>query len=158
LLVKVIHDDLNAGGGSERLALTTIELLNEMGFEVDVQTCKVPDIKKLEKNFGQLNIKIRKVKKLDLLSLLLRQTSEEDGRHVSDDCQYDLIINTHGDLIPYFYENHKENNDNATYLNTSTDDQNAHYIRTRRTSLMLTYCHYPLVPYQTKNGDYRILK
>jgi glycosyltransferase involved in cell wall biosynthesis len=116
---------------------------------------QVPDIKKLEKNFGQLNIKIRKVKKLDLLSLLLRQTSEEDGRHVSDDCQYDLIINTHGDLIPYFYENHKENNDNATYLNTSTDDQNAHYIITRRTTLMLTYCHYLLVPYQTKNGDYR---
>jgi glycosyltransferase involved in cell wall biosynthesis len=155
VLAKVLHDDLNAGGGSERLALTTIELLNEMGFEVDVQTCKVPDIKKLEKNFGQLNIKIRKVKKLDLLSLLLRQTSEEDGRHVSDDCQYDLIINIHGDLLPYFYENHKENNDNATYLNTSTDDQNAHYIRTRRTSLMLTYCHYPLVPYQTKNGDYK---
>jgi glycosyltransferase involved in cell wall biosynthesis len=155
LLAKIIHDDLNAGGGSERLALTTIELLNEMGFKVDVQTCKIPDIKRLENNFGQLNIKIRKVKKLDFLSLLLPQSSEKDGRHVSDGCQYDLIINTHGDSLPYFLENHKDNNDNATYLNTSTDDQNAHYTRTRRTSLMLTYCHYPLVPYQTKNGDYR---
>jgi hypothetical protein len=90
VLAKVIHDDLNAGGGSERLALTTIELLNEMGFEVHVQTCIVPDIKKLESNFGQLNIKIRKVKKLDLLSLLLPQSSEEDVRHVLDDYQYDL--------------------------------------------------------------------
>jgi recombinational DNA repair protein (RecF pathway) len=43
VLAKVIHDDLNAGGGSERLAITTIKLLNEMGFEVDVQTCEAPD-------------------------------------------------------------------------------------------------------------------
>ena len=28
---KIIHDNLNAGGGSERLAFATIELLNEMG-------------------------------------------------------------------------------------------------------------------------------
>jgi len=154
VLAKVIHDDLNAGGGSERLALTTIELLIEMGFEVHVQTCIVPDIKKLESNFGQLNIKIRKVKKLDLLSLLLPQSSEEDVRHVLDDYQYDLIINTHGDSLPYFYKNHKESNDNMTNLNTSTDDLNAHSMNTRR-PLMLTYCHYPLVPYQTKNGDYR---
>ena len=70
MLAKVIHDDLNAGGGSERLAITTIELLNEMGFEVDIQTCKLPDIKKLENNFGQLNVKIRRTMVLDLLSLL----------------------------------------------------------------------------------------
>lgn len=101
MLAKVIHDDLNAGGGSERLAITIIELLNEIGFEVDVQTCKVPDIEKLENNFGQLNIKIRKTKKLNLLSLL---QSKENAGHDSDDCNYDLIINTHGDLLPYVSE------------------------------------------------------
>jgi hypothetical protein len=52
VLAKVIHDDLNAGGSSERLAITTIKLLNEMSFEVDVQTCEAPDIEKLENNFG----------------------------------------------------------------------------------------------------------
>lgn len=91
ILAKIIHDDLNAGGGSERLAITTIELLNEMGFGVDVQTYKALDVEKLENNFGQWKIKIRKIKKLNLLSLL---QSKENAGHDSDDCNYDLIINT----------------------------------------------------------------
>ena len=98
ILAKIIHDDLNAEGGSERLAITTIELLNEMGFGVDVQTYEALDVEKLENNFGQWKIKIRKIKKLNLLSLL---QSEENAGHDSDDCNYDLIINTHGDLLPY---------------------------------------------------------
>jgi hypothetical protein len=34
-----VHDNLNAGGGSERLAVATIQALNELGFIVDVETC-----------------------------------------------------------------------------------------------------------------------
>ena len=42
---KVIHDNLNAGGGSEHLAFTTIELLNEMGFVVvDLATLQKPNL------------------------------------------------------------------------------------------------------------------
>lgn len=70
-----------------------------MGFEVDVQTCEAPDIEKLENNFGQWNIKIRKTKKLDLLSLL-----QSKAGYGSDDRNYDLTINTHGDLLPYVPE------------------------------------------------------
>lgn len=49
---KVIHDNLNAGGGSERLAFTTIELLNEMGFVVDLATLQKPNLKEVENDFG----------------------------------------------------------------------------------------------------------
>ena len=31
---KVVHDNLNAGGGSERLAFATIELLNGFIFQI----------------------------------------------------------------------------------------------------------------------------
>ena len=143
MLAKIIHDDLNAGGGSERLAITTLELLNEMGFEVDVQTCEALDVKKLENNFGRLYIKIRKTKELNLLSLL---KSKENAEHGSDDCHYDLIINTHGDLLPYVSVNNNQSlfHNNAVYDNPDM-----------RKTIMITYCHYPLVPYYVKNGVYR---
>jgi len=143
VLAKIIHDDLNAGGGSERLAITTIELLNEMGFEVDVQTCEAPDVKKLENNFGRLYIKIRKTKELNLLSLL---KSKENAEHGSDDCHYDLVINTHGDLLPYV----SVNNDQSLFHNCAINDN-----PDMRKTIMITYCHYPLVPYYVKNGVYR---
>ena len=143
MLAKIIHDDLNAGGGSERLAITTLQLLNEMGFEVDVQTCEALDVKKLENNFGRLYIKIRKTKELNLLSLL---KSKENAEHGSDDCHYDLIINTHGDLLPYVSVNNNQSlfHNNAVYENPDM-----------RKTIMITYCHYPLLPYYVKNGVYR---
>ncbi|MDW0342898.1 MAG: glycosyltransferase, partial [Nitrososphaeraceae archaeon] len=143
MLAKIIHDDLNAGGGSERLAITTLELLNEMGFEVDVQTCEALDVKKLENNFGRLYIKIRKTKELNLLSLL---KSKENAEHGSDDCHYDLIINTHGDLLPYV----SVNNDQSLFHNCTVNDN-----PDMRKTIMITYCHYPLLPYYVKNGVYR---
>ena len=42
--VLIIHDDLNACGGSERLAATTIETLAEIGFIVDLATFTMPDM------------------------------------------------------------------------------------------------------------------
>jgi glycosyltransferase involved in cell wall biosynthesis len=143
ILAKIIHDDLNAGGGCERLAITTIELLNEMGFGVDVQTHEALDVEKLENNFGQWKIKIRKIKKLNLLSLL---QSKENAGHDSDDCNYDLIINTHGDLLPYVSEIN-----NQSSISDSVVDNN----QLMRKPKMITYCHYPLVPFYVKNGIYR---
>lgn len=145
MLAKVIHDDLNAGGGSERLAITTVELLNEMGFEVDVQTCKLPDIKKLENTFGQLNIKIRRTEVLDLLSLL---QPIEKAVYGSDDDKYDLIINTHGDLLPYICGD-------SSQILYSSDDGVSNTPQIRKKTKIITYCHYPLVPYYVRNGVYR---
>ena len=41
--VKIIHEDLNAGGGSERLTITMMEALNEMGFNIDLETITISD-------------------------------------------------------------------------------------------------------------------
>jgi hypothetical protein len=52
---------------------------------------------------------------------------------------YDIVLNTHGDLLP-FYEKHIEND--ATIIG-------------KKAKINLTYCHYPLLPYQIRNGLYR---
>ncbi|HZA07086.1 MAG TPA: hypothetical protein VE619_05220, partial [Nitrososphaeraceae archaeon] len=109
LLAKVVHDNLNAGGGSERLAVATIKTLNELGFMVDVQTRIMPNIKNLRKCFGSLDINIRQLRQLDIISVLeSKRANVLDHVGEDNDSNYDLIINTHGDLLPYLnrcYEN-----------------------------------------------------
>jgi hypothetical protein len=71
MMAKVIHNNLNAGGGAERLALVTIELLNEMGFTVDLETSERIQYRTLQKYFGHLNLHLRNIKRLvnQILSL-----------------------------------------------------------------------------------------
>ena len=145
-MAKVVHDNLNAGGGSERLAVATIQALNELGFMVDVETCTPLEIKNLNKFLGPLDIAIRQVKKLDILSLL---RSKQAKINSDDGDNYDLVINTHGDLLPYFYQNYTNN---PTGLNTFLTDDKA---VNKKGTLMVTYCHYPLVPYLVENGEYK---
>jgi glycosyltransferase involved in cell wall biosynthesis len=146
LIAKVVHDNLNAGGGSERLAVATIQALNELGFMVDVETCTPLGIKNLNKFLGPLDLTIRQLKKLDILSLLRSKQAKIDS---DDGDNYDLVINTHGDLLPYFYQ---DNTNNPTGLNTFLTD---HKTVNKKGALMVTYCHYPLVPYLVENGDYK---
>ena len=120
-------------GGSERLAIATIECLNEMGFVVDVQTCIPLEIKNLDYYFGHSDISIRHRKHLDMLSFLLNFNSEA---LTNDDFQYDLIINTHGDMLPYFHKTVERDNNN-------------------KKTTIFTYCHYPLLPYEVIEGKYR---
>ena len=135
--ILIIHDDLNAGGGSERLAATTIETLTEIGFNVDLATFTMPDMVKIQKQFGiDLNNRIRKLLFTSLYSFL---NTEEDLFNENTD-RYDIVMNTHGDLLP-FYEKH---NGNVTAING------------KKSKINITYCHYPLLPYQIRNGTYRI--
>jgi len=50
--VLIVHDDLNVCGGSERLAATTIETLAQIGFNVDLATFTMPDLAKIQRQFG----------------------------------------------------------------------------------------------------------
>jgi glycosyltransferase involved in cell wall biosynthesis len=130
LAAKVVHDDLNGGGGSEYLATVTISALNEMGFEVDLASFREPNIKELARDFGAFNIDIRSTELLDIFALLnidgqsLKSSSREGNR-------YDLVINTHGDLLPYY-----EETDGIAAKN------------------LITYCHFPLVPKLVEEGSY----
>jgi hypothetical protein len=132
--VLIIHDDLNACGGSERLAATTIETLAKIGFDVDLATFTMPDMVKIQRQFGiDLVGSIRKILFTSLYCILNMKRELFD---VNTD-SYDIVMNTHGDLLP-FYE--KRNNDAA--------------IKGKKSKINFTYCHYPLLPYQIKIGMY----
>ena len=134
--ILIIHDDLNAGGGSERLAATTIETLTEIGFNVDLATFTMRDMVKIQRQFGiDLNNCIRKILFTSLYSVL-NMGDELFNENIDS---YDIVMNTHGDLLP-FYEKHNGNNTT---------------IKGKNSKINITYCHYPLLPYQIRNGMYR---
>jgi hypothetical protein len=66
---KVVHDNLNAGGGSERLAFATVELLNEMNFIVDLATLQKPNLKEAEKDFGNGPSTLWKFNQIEILNM-----------------------------------------------------------------------------------------
>jgi len=134
--VLIVHDDLNVCGGSERLAATTIETLAQIGFNVDLATFTMPDLTRIQRQFGiNLSGRIRKILFTNLYSILNLKGELLD---VNTD-NYDIVLNTHGDLLP-FYEKH--NDSDAA-------------IKGKKSKMNLTYCHYPLLPYQIRNGLYR---
>ena len=70
---KIVHDNLNAGGGSERLAFATIELLNEMNFVVDLATLQKPNLGEIENDFGNDTSNLwqfNQIEIIDMYSLL----------------------------------------------------------------------------------------
>ncbi len=138
--VKVVHDDINAGGGSERLAIVTISLLGEMGFKVDLASFKKPDVGQLKRDFGDIvdSVDINPVH-LDFFSIIgLKNIAAENSLDISTasgkgsssdayggDGDYVLIINTHGDLLPYHDRSNAADSDKKR---------------------IITYCHFPIVP------------
>ena len=70
--VKLIHEDLNAGGGAERLAAASLEALSEMDLSVDLVTFTKPNWNQLERIFGisKLRKYVNNVIKGDINSLL----------------------------------------------------------------------------------------
>ena len=124
--VKLIHEDLNAGGGAERLAAASLETLKELDFSVDLVTFTKPNWNELERTFGISKLRnfVNTVIKADINTLLGYSPSVQ-----SDDNKYDIIMNAHGDILP------------SNML--AADKQK-----------VITYCHYPLVPELIHNLKY----
>ncbi len=123
-----IYSDLNPCGGGERLTLVTMQAVLEIGIDIDLTTLETPDIQKIQNAFGKdLASVISKIKKIYVTPHIL------DEQSISNIIKnrYDIIINTHGDIDPY-------------YDNSFTKDN------------AITYCHYPSVKYliQSENLSY----
>src|SRR5918912_2443707 len=127
---NVIHGDFNPCGGAERLSLTTMQALLEMGIDFDLTTLKAPDIPKLENSYGKNLVSVMKnINKINVINIMeeLRQQQKEDH----EDYNYDITINTNGDAAPYYHSSFSK--DNA-----------------------ITYCHFPSTKYhiESENIDY----
>ena len=120
-----VHSDLNPCGGGERLTLLTMQAVLDMGFDIELTTLDMPDFNKLENAFGEnIAFAIKRVKKINLLQIFdeqsIRNNIEKNG--------YDLIINTHGDIAPYYSNCLSKNN-------------------------AITYCHFPSAKFFIQSED-----
>lgn len=117
---NVVHIDLNACGGAERVAIATTQALVDVGMDIYLSSVRQPDLKRLEYAFGEHSIRhIYKIK----MSL--------NSAHGSNN-SYDVIFNTHGDVLPYWRRDAKK-------------------VPT------IVYCHFPLAKYIIDFGDSRYL-
>jgi len=134
--IKIIHEDLNAGGGSERLTITMMQALNELGFNIDLETITTPDWNQMKKWYGKFSLKIGKIKRIDLSNVIgLSEPAVKDRKEIAleEEEKYSLIINAHRNILPYYnLNNHKK-------------------LKTK----LITYCHYPLTPRLIHQGSYK---
>jgi len=97
----------------------------EMGIEIDLTTLEAPNTTKMKNAYGKdLASVIDMVRKTNVLQIFdeqsIRDNIEENG--------YDLIINTHGDIDPYYSESLSKNN-------------------------AITYCHFPSAKFCIQSED-----
>jgi glycosyltransferase involved in cell wall biosynthesis len=120
LIANIVHISLNPRGGSERLAVAVIQALSEIGIDIDLTTFEEPNISKLESAYGgAATSAIKKIKNITIIDSIGKT---EANKH------YDLTINTHGDMLPYFLSYFSKNNS-------------------------ITYCHFPLAKYLIESED-----
>jgi glycosyltransferase involved in cell wall biosynthesis len=127
---NVIHGDFNPCGGAERLSLTTMQALLEMGIDFDLTTLKSPDIPKLENTYGKNFVTVMKsINNINVINIIeeLQQQQREDYKNYN----YDITINTNGDAAPYYHSSFSKDN-------------------------TITYCHFPSTKYhiESENIDY----
>ncbi len=120
-----VYSDLNPCGGGERFTLITMQAVLEMGIDIDLTTLEGPNTTKLENAYGKdLASVIKRIKKTNVLQMFdeesIRSNIEENG--------YDLIINTHGDIDPYYSNSLSKNN-------------------------AITYCHFPSAKFFIQSED-----
>jgi hypothetical protein len=97
----------------------------EMGVEFDLTTLEAPNTTKLENAYGKdLASVINRVRKTNVLQIFDKQSIndnfEENG--------YDLIVNTHGDIDPYYSDSISKSN-------------------------AITYCHFPSAKFLIQSED-----
>jgi glycosyltransferase involved in cell wall biosynthesis len=125
-MVNILHINLNARGGSERLALAVIRALKEdtdMDINIDLTTLQKPDVHKIEETYGKTGLMaVCNINRVNIIPSI---------ENVQLKKKYDLIINTHGDMFPFSQKDFSK--DNA-----------------------ITYCHFPLAKYliDVENEEY----
>jgi glycosyltransferase involved in cell wall biosynthesis len=120
MIANIVHISLNACGGSERLAITVMQALSEIGIDFDLTTFERPNMFKIDTAYGRsVASVIQRIRKVNVLRSLEKVDIKK---------HYDLTINTHGDMLPYFASDFSKNNS-------------------------ITYCHFPLAKYLINSKD-----
>jgi glycosyltransferase involved in cell wall biosynthesis len=125
MIANIVHSSLNPCGGSELLAIATMQTLLEMGIDIKLTTFEKPNLARIKRAYGEEAAatieRIRLVRPLQPIANLANASSKDYHHH-------DLTINTHGDMLPYFLPNMSKSN-------------------------TITYCHFPLANYLIDSED-----
>jgi glycosyltransferase involved in cell wall biosynthesis len=97
-----------------------MQALSRIGIQFDLTTFEKPNMFKLDTAYGKAVASvIQGIRKVNVLQSLEKVDIKK---------HYDLTINTHGDMLPYFSSDFSKNNS-------------------------ITYCHFPLVKYLINSKD-----
>jgi glycosyltransferase involved in cell wall biosynthesis len=130
LEANILYPDFNPCGGGERLALATIQAISEMGIDLDITTYTEPDLSKLENAYGKsLTSVMNKVRKVNVVSSFSENSIKKSIRRE----RYDININTHADLLPYYQ----------------------HYFSKKNS---VAYCHFPMAKQYIESRNMQYLK
>jgi glycosyltransferase involved in cell wall biosynthesis len=130
LEANILYPDFNPCGGGERLALATIQAISEMGIDLDITTYTEPDLSKLETAYGKsLTSVMKKVRKVNVVSSFSKHSIKKSIRQE----RYDININTHADLLPYYQDYFSKKNSVA-------------------------YCHFPMAKQYIESRNLQYLK
>jgi alpha-1,2-mannosyltransferase len=130
LETNIIYPDFNPCGGGERLALATIQAISEMGLDLDITTYTQPNLSKLENAYGKsLTSVMRKVRKVNVVSSFDEHNIKRSIRRE----RYDININTHVDLLPYYQDYFSKKN-------------------------AVAYCHFPMAKQYIESRNLQYLK
>ena len=98
LIANVAHISLNARGGSERLAVATIQALSSMSIDIELITAEKPDIVSIRNAYGtDIQRDVNKIRTLNILEKFARQNNG-------------ITVNTHGDMLPFYHDDFTKNN------------------------------------------------
>src|SRR5688500_1736836 len=129
---NVIHGDFNPCGGAERLSLTTMQALLDLGIDFDLTTLKSPDIPKLENSYGKNLVSVMKsINKINVINIIEELSKRRQQVENHEVYNYDITINTNGDAAAYYHPSYSKGN-------------------------AITYCHFPSTKYhiESENIDY----
>ena len=127
---NILYPDFNPCGGGERLALATIHAISEMGIDLDITTYTEPDLSKLENAYGKsLTSVMKKVRKVNVVSSFSENSIKKSIRRE----RYDINLNTHADLLPYYRDYFSKKNSVA-------------------------YCHFPMAKQYIESRSLQYLK
>jgi glycosyltransferase involved in cell wall biosynthesis len=131
LKVNVIHPSLNHCGGAERLSLSVMKAILNIGARFDFTSYEIPHLARLKNSFGApaANVLKRALKVNILKSALDNQNGTPKGG-------YDLTVNTHSEGLPYYQTDFSKGNC-ISYCNFPTarnhiETMNEDYLRETR--------------------------
>ncbi len=98
----ILHNTLNSVGGGERVCLAVIEALKDAGWEVCLATVEPTDWSRVEKIVGRVvkpDVEMSLFPfKVRMFGTYMRLLTYYFAKKAGKNC--DLIINTHGDVLP----------------------------------------------------------